>query len=241
MQPLEILAIIPARGGSKGIKKKNLLEFCEISLLGRAIRNAQKCKLVSRIIVSTDSNEIAHEALRHEAEVPFMRPKELSGDHSETIDTFIHALDWLRENEQYVPDAVMCLQCTSPFVQPKDLYNGTQILVDHDAQAVFSVCETAHHPLMMGKINTDGTWEHLLEHPYETCRQKLDKVYQHNGAIYIVKTEVILTQKTWFPAKTYPYVMDRNLSIDIDTPEDVNYLNFLFQDDKFKAIYKTTG
>lgn len=116
---MEILAIIPARGGSKGIKNKNLLGFYGLSLLGRSISNARKCAAISRLIVSTDHPDIAEEALRHGAEVPFMRPNELSGDRAETIDAFFHALHWLRQNEGYTPDAVMCLQCTSLLCRQK--------------------------------------------------------------------------------------------------------------------------
>lgn len=201
---MEILAIIPARGGSKGIKNKNLLGFYGLSLLGRSISNACKCAAISRLIVSTDHPDIAEEALRHGAEVPFMRPNELSGDRAETIDAFFHALDWLRQNEGYTPDAVMCLQCTSPFVQAEDLSKAIELFLRNNAKAVFSVCEAMHHPMKMGKINKLGKWEHLLCSPSQTCRQKLDKVYQHNGALYIVDTKTILTEKTWFPEKTFP-------------------------------------
>lgn len=234
---MEILAIIPARGGSKGIKNKNLQKICGLSLLGRSIKNASKSESISRIIVSTDSAEIAEEARLHQAEVPFMRPAELSGDRAETIHAFLHALSWLKENENYVPDAVMCLQCTSPFVTKNDLNKSINIYTQKKAQAVFSVCETPHHPIKMGKIDSHGRWQHLLGEPAQTCRQKLEKVYQHNGAIYIVDSKTLLSKKTWFPEKTIPYVMDRDRSIDIDTKQDLNYLEFLLENNKYKDLY----
>ncbi|CCO23459.1 cytidylyltransferase domain-containing protein [Maridesulfovibrio hydrothermalis] len=236
---MEILAIIPARGGSKGIKNKNLLKLCDLSLLGRSISNALKCPEISRILVSTDSSQIAEEGLKYGAEVPFMRPDELSGDKAETIEAVIHALTWLKENENYEPDAVICLQCTSPFVQAKDLRNGIKIFINQKAQAVFSVCEAASHPMKMGSINEQGTWEHLLCSPSETCRQKLDKIYQHNGAFYIVDTGIILTERTWFPDRTLPYIMPQDMSIDLDTERDLKYLEFLMQERSFQELYKS--
>ncbi len=233
---MEILAIIPARGGSKGVPNKNLRKLCGLSLLARSIGNARKSKFISRLIVSTDSEAISKEALSHGAEVPFMRPEELSGDRAETIDAFFHALAAL-EKENYIPDAVVCLQCTSPLVGLNDIDGAIEYFINSGADAVFSVCETEHHPLKMGKMNPDGRWEQLLCEPGQTCRQKLDKVYRHNGAIYIIRTEILLQQRTWFPAHTLPYIMDPAGSLDIDTEEDLDYLNFLLKDESKRSTY----
>ena len=143
---MKILSIIPARGGSKGIPKKNICKLNGKPLLSYSIKNALESKLVNRVVVSTDDDAIAKISKRYGAEVPFIRPKNFSKDSSSSIDVVKHVLQELNDKEEYVPDIVTLLQPTSPLRTTKSLDKSIQLLIKHKSDTVLGVFELKSHP-----------------------------------------------------------------------------------------------
>lgn len=138
-----VLAIIPARGGSKGLPGKNIKELCGKPLIAWSIEQAKSCSDIDRIVVSTDNEEIAEVAKKYGAEVPFIRPAELANDTASTIDVIFHATNWFKEHKDYRSEYILLLQPTSPLRIAEDIEGTVQMLKDKNARAVVSVCETA--------------------------------------------------------------------------------------------------
>lgn len=211
-----ILAVIPARGGSKGIYKKNIKNMCGKPLISYTIEAAIKSKYIDRVIVSTDDIEIGEVSIKYGGEVPFYRPKELAGDNVPTIDCIIDLLIKLRENEGYKPDYVALLQCTSPLRNETHIDEAIELLLNSESKGIVAVNEVECNPYWTNVIK-DGKLEYLLEEGKKiTKRQDLPKVYSVNGSMYIVKTDVILNEKTLEPENSLAYVMEKEASIDID-------------------------
>lgn len=221
-----ILAIIPARGGSKGVPRKNIKDLNGKPLIAYTIEEALKCKYIDKVIVSTEDEEIAEISEKFGAEVPFLRPKELSKDDTPTIDTIIHCINWLRKNIKYIPDYVCLLQCTSPLRKEEDIQGAIKKMVEKKADSVISLCESEQTPYWM-KVIVDGKLKYFLDEgrKYER-RQDVLKTYITNGAIYIIKTQILLEKRTWYTEYTVPYIMDRISSIDIDTLDDFELAEF---------------
>src|ERR1044071_5352756 len=147
---MDIIAIIPARGGSKGILRKNLRSINGISLVGWSVKHALASKLVTRTIISSDDDEIISEAKKYGAEAPFIRPKELAEDHVLDIPVFQHALNYLKEKENYSPKIVVHLRPTAPYRKQGWIDDAIRLLVDHpEADSVRSVSEPDKHPYRM--------------------------------------------------------------------------------------------
>jgi len=194
----EVLAIIPARGGSKGIPGKNIRDFAGFPLIAYSIAAARQSKAVTRVIVSTDSPEIAEVALEYSAEVPFIRPAALAEDTTLDYPVFLHALNWLAKNEGYKPDLVVHLRPTSP-IRPLDLIDRAVGLLNQnpDADSVRGVVPAGQNPHKMWRISADGTLSPLLtvagiNEPYNAARQSLPPVYWQTGHIDAIRPEVIL-------------------------------------------------
>ena len=139
---MNVLAIIPARGGSKGVVDKNIHDFCGKPLIAHTIDCAKNSKYVNRVIVSTDSEKIADIAKAHGAEVPFLRPSELAQDKSKIVDAIVHTVLKLKEEEGYFPDYILLLQTTSPLRLSSDIDNALDLCIKRDADAVVSLCQT---------------------------------------------------------------------------------------------------
>lgn len=218
---MNILGIIPARGGSKGIPGKNIKLLNGIPLIGYTIKEAKKSKFLNKIIVSTDDENIAKVSKSFNAEVPFLRPKELALDSSPTIDCIIHAINWEKNNENYNPDYVCVLQCTSPLRTYEDIDNVIKLAVDKKGDGAVSVCESEVNPYWTNVINEDGKLKYFIEKGrYITKRQDLPPVYRINGAVWVTKTEKIIKERTLEPKDIYAYVMRPENSIDIDNEID---------------------
>jgi N-acylneuraminate cytidylyltransferase/CMP-N,N'-diacetyllegionaminic acid synthase len=219
----QVLTVIPARGGSKSVSHKNIAPAAGKPLIAWTIETALDCSVLNRVIVSTDDEEIANVARRHGAEVPFLRPAELARDETPGIEPILHAVRWLDRNEGYSPDYVMVLQPTSPLRTAEDIEAVVQLAQKKQADGVVSVCPADHHPYWMKRISEDG---HLVDFlPMERSyhrRQDLPSVYASNGAIYLVRRDVIMEQETFYTDQTYGYVMPPNRSLDIDTPWDLS-------------------
>src|SRR5688572_9288917 len=197
---MEILAVIPARGGSKGLVKKNTLPLAGHPLIAYSIQAAQDAKLVTRTIVNTDAEYIAVEARKYQAEIPFMRPAELAGDFSTDFEVFFHTLQWLKENEGYVPDFVVQLRPTSP-VRPTGIVDQCiKRLMDSDADSIRVVTKAPVTPYKMWRVQDEQkTMTPLLElsgvdEPYNQPRQKLPEIFWQIGCLDVIRTSVITEQ-----------------------------------------------
>jgi len=222
------VAIIPARGGSKRIPKKNIKLFAGRPIISYSIRAAREAGLFDRIIVSTDSSEIANVARQHGAEVPYLRPMELANDIVGTAEVVIHAIEWLAA-ENRAPKFVCCMYATAPFIQFNYLKEGYDKLVSSEATSVFSVT-TYPYPIYRSlKINEKGCIE-MVWPAYEKYRsQDLPKAYHDAGQFYWINTKKFVKAKTLFADDSLPVVLPRYLVQDIDTAEDWETAEHMFE------------
>jgi CMP-N,N'-diacetyllegionaminic acid synthase len=215
-----ILGIIPARGGSKGIPRKNIRPLAGKPLIGWTIEAALNSKVCERLLVSTDDPEIAAVAQEFGADAPFLRPPSLSSDTATSLSVVEHAIDWIHDNSVETFSHVLLLQPTSPLRTAEDIHNAVTIVKQTDA-AVVSVCEPQHHPYLLKIIREYGTLGNLMPEATQcTRRQEFPPVFALNGAIYIISLDGIRKEKTFTPEKTFPYIMPPERSLDIDTPWD---------------------
>ncbi len=218
----DVLAIIPARGGSKGIPNKNLAPLGGQPLIQHSIRAALDSGAVHHLVVSTDSPQIAEASRKAGASVPFLRPAELSRDDTPTIPVLLHGVAWAR-GEGLQPSWVFCLQPTSPLRSAADIQSALALAQDRDADAVVSVTSAHPHPAWSKTIDADGRLRDLVPSlDRVTRRQDLPPAYTLNGAIYLVRTDVLLAHESFYGARTYGLVMPAERSIDIDTPWDMH-------------------
>ncbi len=223
----ETLALIPARGGSKGIPRKNIKPFAGFPLIAWSIAAGLQAKSVSRVIVSTDDEEIAAAAREWGAEVPFLRPPELAQDRTPDFPVFEHALKRLKETEGYVPDVVVQLRPTSP-IRPRDMVDSAvKILLENaDADSVRGVVPAAQNPFKMWRFHgADKPLTPLLEvegiaEPYNAPRQILPPAYWQTGHIDAIRTATITRKNSLTGNVVYPLVIDPRYTVDIDTPAD---------------------
>ena len=228
---MKILAIIPARAGSKGIPHKNIALLAGKPLIAYTIQAALGSKVFDRIIVSTDSQKIAKISRSFGAEIPFLRPTRLAQDKTPGILPILHGMRWLKKNQNYLPDYVMCLQPTSPVRTVEDIENAVGLAKEKRADGIVSVSPVAGHPYWMKKINKQGRLLNFIPTiPTVARRQDLPPAYVLNGAIYLARREVLLNQRTWYTKRTYAYVMPRERSLDIDTPWDLYLANLILRD-----------
>jgi YrbI family 3-deoxy-D-manno-octulosonate 8-phosphate phosphatase len=223
----EVLAIIPARGGSKGIPRKNIRLFAGHPLIAWSIAAAKQSSLVTRVIVSTDDEEIAAVARDHGAETPFMRPVEFAQDNSTDLPLFEHALKWLEEVESYRPEVIVQLRPTSPFRPRTMVDDSIRILLAHpDADCVRGVVPAGQNPFKMWHFESpDKPIKPLLEvngvpEPYNAPRQSLPAAYWQTGQIDAIRVSTITRKKSLTGDVIYPLVIDPRYMIDIDTLAD---------------------
>ncbi len=219
---MEVLAIIPARGGSKGVPRKNIKLLGEKPLLAWSIESARNAGCVNRIIVTTDDNEIAEIANQCGGEVPFLRPAEYAQDETTDLPVYQHALGWLHENENYVPDIIVWLRPTAPFREGRDIDLAVEQLIETKADWVRSVCEVEHHPYWMFDFEGDRLKPFidgitLTDYPR---RQLLPPAYRLNGVIDVTWTKTIIEKQLFYEGDVRGYIMPVNKSVDIDTEMD---------------------
>lgn len=220
---MKILAIIPARSGSKGLPGKNIKPLLQHPLLAYSILAAQQSKLINRITVNTDSDQIAEIAKQYNAEIPFMRPTELAQDLSTDLDVFKHQLEWMKNTEGYVPDIVVQLRPTSPVRFANWIDEAIEKLISSDADSIRVVTESPLTPFKMWLINNnnDGAMEPLVSvkniiEPYNQPRQSLPIVYWQIGTLDVIKTKTILEGGSMSGKKILSYIVDKKYAIDID-------------------------
>jgi CMP-N,N'-diacetyllegionaminic acid synthase len=213
-----ILAVIPARGGSKGVPGKNIRLLGGLPLIAHSILQASQARSITRVVVSTDSVQIADVGRLYGAEVPFMRPSELADDITSGLDPLLHALRWLEDTDGYRPDIVVLLQPTSPFRTVDDIDGAFKLALDKEADAVVSVTAARHHPRWMKRVSADGTLVDFLPPTVQVDRrQDLEPVFALNGAIYLARTNVLRQHRTWYTEHTYAWQMPAERSLDLDT------------------------
>ncbi len=223
------LCIIPARGGSKGILNKNIVDLNGHPLIHYAIITAKLSNIFDRIIVSTDSEEIAEVAKKEGAEVPFLRPSFLATDNSKIEDTISYMLNIIeREDKKY--DYICLLQPTSPLLESIDIINATNMLFDKKAEIIVSVGET---PINIEWTTTLSENLSLNKFSNEVCgtnRQCFEKTYFLNGAIYLGEWDIFYNKKNYYSQKSYAYIMPYEKSIDIDSEFDLKIVKLLLND-----------
>ncbi len=226
----KILAIIPARGGSKGVLRKNIKSINGKPLIAYTIEAAKNSKYIDKIIVSTEDKEIKDISMNFGAEVPFLRPDELATDNSPSIDAIFYTLNRLHKEYEYYPNYVCLLQCTSPLRNSRHIDEAFLKLKEVGMDAIVSVCEAEVNPYWSNVFRGDKLGYFLEEGKTITRRQDLPKIYRMNGAIYIIKTETFLETKTFEPEYLTGYIMDNDSSIDIDTGLDFKIAELMIKE-----------
>ncbi len=220
---MKILALIPARGGSKGIPRKNIKLLFGKPLIGWSIDAAQKSAFIDRVFVSTDDQEIASVANDLGAEVPFMRPKELAADDTPGIAPVMHAIDNLPEF-----DWVLLLQPTSPLRTAEDIDGIVRFCIENDAPSAVSIYEVDKHPFLMYRQDETKRLQSLIpDKPDIARRQDLPEVYALNGALYLARVDWLKEQQSLLGQETLGYVMSPESSADIDSSLDWAWVEFL--------------
>jgi N-acylneuraminate cytidylyltransferase len=224
----EILALIPARGGSKGIPRKNIRSFAGYPLIAWSIAAARQAQTVTRVVVSTDDPEIAAVAREHGAETPFLRPPELAQDATTDLPVFEHALKWMEEFEAYKPELVVQLRPTSP-IRPRGMVDEavTILLAHEDADCVRGVVPAGQNPHKMWRLpdGENGPMKNLLDveglsEPYNAPRQILPPVYWQTGHIDAIRVSTIAGKQSLTGDVVYPLLIDPRYTVDIDTLSD---------------------
>jgi len=221
---VEVLALIPARGGSKGLPRKNIKSLGGYPLISYSIAAALNAKLVSRTVVTTDDPEIGKQAREYGAEVPFLRPAEFAQDDTRDLPVFQHALKWFSDEENYHPDVVVQLRPTSPFRPPELIDEAIQSLLNNPgATSVRGVVPSKQNPFKMWTIEPDGNMVPLLEtefeEPFNMPRQELPPTFWQTGHIDVIKTETIING-SMSGLEVYACQIDPLFSVDLDNQLD---------------------
>jgi pseudaminic acid cytidylyltransferase len=226
---MNMIGVIPARGGSKGVPGKNIRDLSGKPLIAYTIEAAIESKIFERIIVSTDSKEIAEIAVAYGAEVPFLRPAEISGDLISSDDVVLHALSYYQKQGMDY-DEVCKLQPTSPLRNAKHLREAYRLFQEKKADFLVSVCECEHSPLWSGTIADDLRLDNFIsEEAKRACRQDLPTYYRLNGAIYMGKTKPYFENKSFLGNNSVAYIMTQEDSVDIDSELDFNVAESIFK------------
>ena len=213
------IAVIPARGGSKRIPRKNIKDFCGKPMIAYSIEAALQSGCFDKVVVSTDDLEIAEVAKQYGAEVPFMRPEELSNDYAGTIPVIRHAIEWYIQ-QGFDLELVCCLYATAPFVTPEYLQKGLQQLETTGAAYAFTVTSYAFPIQRAIKINSELGVEMFNPESFNTRSQDLEEAWHDAGQFYWGKADAWLAGKVIFGPESTPVILPRHQVQDVDTPED---------------------
>lgn len=222
----KILAVIPARGGSKGIPRKNIIDVAGKPLIAWTIEAAKKSKYIDRLILSSESDEIIKVATEWGCEVPFKRPDNLAKDDTPGIEPVLHALSRLPEF-----DYIVLLQPTSPLRRTEDIDGCIEQCIARQANCCVSVTESDKSPFWMYYINSQEVLEPVLqtENEVPSRRQELPVVYALNGAVYVAKCQWLLVNKSFLSKETIAFPMSKDHSIDIDSSRDLQLANLMLK------------
>jgi len=223
------IAIIPARGGSKRIPRKNARAFCGKPMIAWSIETALATRAFAAVLVSTDDEDIAALAEANGAEAPFRRPAELANDYAPTLPVIAHAIRWFEDHRGPV-EFVCCIYATAPFLQARFLREGFNSLESHpDAEFAFGVTSYSFTIFRSLKRNPDGTMSMLWPENELTRSQDLPEAWHDAGQFYWGRKEAFLNHSGMFSARSYPVILPRHLVQDIDTPEDWDVAERMFK------------
>lgn len=221
---MSMLALIPARAGSKGIPQKNIMDLHGKPLIAWTIEAAKGASGVDRVVVTTENPEIADISRSWGAEVPFLRPAELSGDDTPGIEPVIHAISLLPNF-----DWILLLQPTSPLRTAQDIEAIVELVEGRNAPSAVSLCEASSNPYWTYLVDTTDHLTPVVSVPLAARRQDLPAAYTLNGALYLAKRDWLLENRTFVTAETVGYVMPVERSVDIDSPLDWKWAEFLME------------
>lgn len=240
---MNVLGLILARGGSKSIPKKSIAPCAGKPLLAYTVEAARHAPAISRLIISTDDPEIARVAHELGVEVPFDRPAELAQDDTPDFPVFVHALETLRDREQYVPDIIVHFRPTTPLKAAADIERGIQLLIDNpDADSVRSVCPPLHTPFKMYReepgsrflipLLRDEFPELFAAYPeaYNLPRQMLPPVWRHSGYVDVIRTPTVTNLHSMSGTRILPLPFDAWRDIDIDSPRELHWAEEMITD-----------
>lgn len=227
----DVLAIIPARGGSKGLPGKNILGLKGIPLIAHTILAAKNSKVISRVVVSTEDSHIANISKSFGAEVPCLRPKELAEDSSNVIEAIFHMLNYLKTKENYNPKYIVLLQGTSPLRNSNHIDEALEKMINGNFNGIISVCECEVNPYWTNIFKGDQLEYFIEDGKNISRRQDLPKIYRYNGAIFAATKEFFLKEKSFEGKGVTGYVMDRESSVDIDTEFDFNLVKMIMENE----------
>lgn len=224
----KVYGIVTARGGSKSIPKKNIKEICGKPLIAWTIEAAKRAKNIDRLICDTDSEEIAAIAKEYGAEIPFMRPAEFAQDLTPDLPVFVHALNWFREHEGAVPDAVVHLRPTGPMRTTEDIEAAIDLLLAHpEADSVRCVAEAPLHPLKTYSLDVEGYLQPFIpesvsgmKEPYNMPRQALPKAYASLAYLSVIWSKTILEQNSMTGKRFLGQIVPFENTVDINDPVD---------------------
>jgi len=231
------LAIIPARSGSKGITDKNIKEINKKPLIAYTIDACVKSKIFDNIIVSTDSKKYAQIAESCGASVPFLRLKELSTDIASSNDVIFYVLNEMKKAGNLY-DYIVLLQPTSPLRNENHILESVNKLLSYDANSIVSICEVDHSSNINIVLDSNMRLDFLFDDSKKIRRQDMKKEYRINGAIYICKTDYFLKYKSFYREKSYPYIMDKISSIDIDDIYQFEFAKFIINNNFVSLNFK---
>ena len=229
------LAVIPARGGSKGVPRKNIKDLAGRPLIGHMIAHALAVPAITDLVVSTDDAEIAAVAKEQGAQVPFLRPTELAEDHMPSWPTVRHALKEMESRTGAPYDYVVMLQATAPLCRPQDIAACLARLARNDCESVVTVVRvTTHHPFRMKRIVGDDILVNLIDQGFEDMRprQSLPPVYQRSGAVYASRRNVILEQDTVVGMDARAVIVPEETGLEIDTMIDFELVRLVMEQRK---------
>lgn len=234
MKDFKILGLIPARGGSRGIPRKNIIPVAGKPLIAYTIMEATKSRYIDRVIVSTDDEEIVEISKKYGADVPFLRPKRLARDKTPDLPVFLHTLKWLKRNQNYIPNLIVHLRPTSPLRKAEHIDDAIDILKNNkNADSIRGVCIPYQTPFKMWRI-TGRYMKPLLKFKklkelYNTPRQLLPLVYWQNGHIEVTRYDTITKKHSMTGDRILPYVMDPEYSIDIDSELNIKLTEIILK------------
>ena len=229
---MKICSIITARGGSKGVPKKNIKPLNGKPVIAYSIEESLKSNLIKETYVTTENEEISEVSVKYGAKV-IDRPKELAQDNSTSVDVVLHSLNYLEDNDDF-PDFFVLLQPTSPLRTKEDIEKAIKLFIENECNALISVSQLDHSSMMSFEIQNNFLTPNCDEKFLNKRRQELPSFYCPNGAIYITTPTSLRKNKTFIPTKTIPYIMPKERSVDLDTELDFKFAEFILSnEDKY--------
>lgn len=223
-----MIAIVPARCGSKGLPGKNIKDLHGKPMIAYTIEEALKSKYITEVIISTDCSEIEQVAVKYGAKSYFLRPQELATDQARAIDNYLYTVDRLNRDFDFLIESFVVLQPTSPLRVVEDIDGAIELFNKKKADSVISYVEESH-PIEWHKyLKADGRLESIFEDKLQN-RQDIKKSYYPNGAVYVFDYKLIQSGK-YYSNSTFAYIMPRSRSVDIDTIDDFKYVEFLMKE-----------